>query len=59
MKAYCLKCRKNVEIMSPKIITLKNGSLATQGVCPICLTNVYRLGKPLACFDLREVKEVR
>jgi len=49
MKAYCLKCRKNVEIMSPKMITLRNGSLATQGVCPVCLTKVYRfVGRKLA-----------
>ena len=42
MQAYCLKCRENVEIMSPKLITLRNGSLTNQGICPVCLTNVYR-----------------
>jgi DNA-directed RNA polymerase subunit RPC12/RpoP len=43
--AYCMKCRKKVEIKSPKQITLKNGRLATQGVCSACGTKVFRIGK--------------
>jgi hypothetical protein len=45
MQAYCLKDRKMVEIKSPKAITMKNGRLATQGLCPICGTKVFRIGK--------------
>ena len=43
--AYCMKCRKKVEIRNPKQITLKNGRPATQGVCSICGTKVFRIGK--------------
>lgn len=42
---YCMKCRKKVEIRNPKQITLKNGRPAVQGVCPVCGTKVFRIGK--------------
>ncbi len=43
--AYCMKCRKKVEIKNPKQVTLKNGRSATQGVCATCSTKVFRIGK--------------
>ena len=43
--AYCMKCRKKVEIKNPRQITLKNGRPAVQGVCSICGTKVFRIGK--------------
>jgi DNA-directed RNA polymerase subunit RPC12/RpoP len=43
--AYCMKCRKKVEIKNAKQITLKNGRPAMQGVCPTCSTKVFRIGK--------------
>jgi DNA-directed RNA polymerase subunit RPC12/RpoP len=44
-QAYCMKCRKKVEIKNPKSVTLKNKRPATQGVCPSCGTKVFRIGK--------------
>jgi len=43
--AYCMKCRKKVEIRNPDQVTLKNGRPATQGVCSLCGTKVFRMGK--------------
>jgi len=43
--AYCMKCRKKVEIKGAKQITLKNGRPAMQGSCPTCGTKVFRIGK--------------
>jgi len=43
--AYCMKCRKKVEIKDPKQITLKNNRPAVQGVCALCGTKVFRIGK--------------
>ncbi len=43
--AYCMRCRKKVEIRNPRQITLKNGRPAVQGVCPSCGTKVFRIGK--------------
>ena len=45
MQAYCVKDRRKVEIRNPRAITMKNGRPATQGVCPICGTKVFRIGK--------------
>lgn len=45
MEAYCFKCRAKREIKDPKQVTMKNGKPATQGVCPICATKVFRIGK--------------
>jgi len=43
--AYCMKCREKVEIKNPRQITLKNGRPAVQGVCSVCGTKVFRIGK--------------
>lgn len=43
--AYCMKCRKKVEIKNPRNVTLKNGRPAIKGVCPSCGTGVFRIGK--------------
>ena len=45
MKAYCMKCRAQREIKSPKAIVMKNKRPATQGLCPVCGTKVFRIGK--------------
>jgi RNase P subunit RPR2 len=45
MEGYCMKCRKKVEIKNAKAITMKNGRPATQGVCPVCGTKMFRIGK--------------
>ena len=44
MQAYCVKCRKKVDIQNPEQVTMKNGKPATRGKCPICGTGVYRIG---------------
>ncbi|MCK5310081.1 MAG: hypothetical protein KAJ64_05490 [Thermoplasmata archaeon] len=43
-EAYCVKCKKKVEIKDAKKITMKNGKPATQGTCPNCSTKVFRIG---------------
>jgi len=43
--AYCMKCRRKVEIRNPRQIILKNRRPATQGVCPRCGTKVFRIGR--------------
>ncbi len=44
-QAYCVKCRKKVEVKDAKKVTMKNGRPATKGKCPDCDTGVYRIGK--------------
>ena len=43
--AYCMKCRKKVDIKDARSVTLKNRRPAIQGVCPACGTKVFRIGK--------------
>lgn len=44
-QAYCVKCRKMVEIQDPKTVLLKNMSLAITGTCPTSGTKVFRFVK--------------
>ena len=45
LTAYSVKLRKQVEIANPKIVTLKNGRKAVQGVAAVDPTSkVFRLG---------------
>ncbi|MFH1294523.1 MAG: DUF5679 domain-containing protein [Candidatus Aenigmatarchaeota archaeon] len=44
VEAYCVKCKKKVEIKGPQAVTLKNGKKATKGTCPKCGTKVFRIG---------------
>jgi len=44
MQAYCVKCRAKKEMKDAKSITMKNGKPATQGVCPVCGTKMFRIG---------------
>jgi len=44
MQAYCMKCRVKREMKDPEAITMKNGKKAVQGKCPVCGTNMFRIG---------------
>jgi len=43
--AYCLKCRAKREMKNAKSVTLKNGRPASQGLCSVCGTKMFRIGK--------------
>jgi len=45
MQAYCMKCRAKREMKNTKAIIMKNGKPAIQGVCPVCGTKMFRIGK--------------
>lgn len=45
MEAYCLKCRQKREMQNPTPITMKNGKPATTGICPVCGTKMFKIGK--------------
>lgn len=44
-EAYCFKCRAKREIKNPQNVMLKNKRQAIKGVCPVCGTKVFRIGK--------------
>jgi hypothetical protein len=44
-EAYCVKCRTKREMKDEQAVTMKNGKPATQGVCPVCGTKMFKIGK--------------
>ena len=45
MEAYCMKCKTKREMQNPQQITMKNGRPASQGICPVCGTKMFKIGK--------------
>ncbi|MFB0535306.1 MAG: type I DNA topoisomerase [Anaerolineae bacterium] len=43
--AYCVKCKEKHEMQDPRPVFTANGSPATQGVCSICGTKMFRIGR--------------
>ncbi len=44
VEAYCVKCRSWRLIQNPRQVILSNKSSALQGVCPVCVTRVFKIG---------------
>jgi len=45
MEAYCMKCKTKREMKDPVASFNAKGSPVTIGVCPVCGTKLYRMGK--------------
>ena len=45
MEAYCVRCKEKREIANPVADFNKNGTPVTVGVCSVCGTKVYRIGR--------------
>ena len=43
MKAYCMKCKKTMEMKAGKEVTMKNGRKAMKGSCTKCGTGMFRI----------------
>jgi DNA topoisomerase I len=56
LDAYCVKCKTKREIQNPQAIFNAKGSPATQGVCPVCGTKLYRMGKTEAHAGMEKPK---
>ena len=41
---YCVKCKTKRTMKDDHKITMKNGKPATQGICPVCGTTMYKIG---------------
>lgn len=44
MDAYCVKCRQTRTMNNAQQVTMKNGRPATQGVCQVCNTKMFKIG---------------
>ena len=45
MEAYCMKCKTKREMKDPVASFNAKGSPVTIGVCPVCGTKLYRMGR--------------
>ena len=45
VQGYCMKCKAKQEMSDPVHIIMKNGKPATQGICPVCGTKMFRIGE--------------
>ena len=45
MEAYCVKCKAKREINNPKAEFNAVGAPVTRGICSVCGTHMYRMGR--------------
>src|SRR5919109_2471183 len=45
MEAYCMKCKTKREMQDPIAMFNAKGSPVTVGVCPVCGTKLYKMGR--------------
>ena len=45
LEAYCVKCKEKREMDSAEAVFTKTGTPATRGVCSVCGTKMFRMGK--------------
>src|SRR5215211_3362501 len=45
MEAYCMTCKTKREVQDPVAIFNAKGSPVTIGICPVCGTKLYRMGR--------------
>jgi len=58
MEAYCVKCKTKREMQDPRPIFNVNGTPATQGICPVCGTKMFKMGHTLAHEGLDPAEHV-
>ena len=58
MEAYCVKCKTKREIEKNIATFNSRGVAMTQGVCPVCGTKIFRLGKTPAHEGLQPPKVI-
>jgi DNA topoisomerase I len=45
LEAYCVKCKTKREMTEPQAVFTDNATPATRGVCPVCGTSMFRMGR--------------
>ena len=43
--AYCVKCKEKREMGEPEAVYTANGTPGTRGVCPVCGTKMFKMGR--------------
>jgi DNA topoisomerase-1 len=45
LEAYCVKCKTKREMANPQAEYTKAGAPGTRGICPVCGTTLFRMGR--------------
>ncbi|HEX7975952.1 MAG TPA: DUF5679 domain-containing protein, partial [Anaerolineales bacterium] len=45
LEAYCFKCKTKREIKDAQAVFTNGGTPATRGICPVCGTTLFRMGR--------------
>ncbi len=59
IEAYCVRCRDTVEMEDPQPVWTRRGAPGTRGLCPVCGSTVFRMGRTDAHAGLRQPVAVR
>ncbi len=57
LEAYCVKCKTKREMKDPQPVFTASGTPATQGICPVCGTKMFRMGRTPAHEGLQPPPE--
>ncbi len=52
LQAYCVKCKEKRTMKDATAVYTKTGTPGTRGVCPVCGTNMFRMGETEAHADV-------
>ncbi|MFC1959269.1 type I DNA topoisomerase [Chloroflexota bacterium] len=44
LQAYCVKCKTKRDLQNMEAVYTKTGTPGTRGTCPVCETNLFRMG---------------
>ncbi|MHB0966820.1 MAG: type I DNA topoisomerase [Bellilinea sp.] len=59
MEAYCVKCKIKREISNAKADFNAAGAPVTHGICPVCGTKMYRMGRTPAHDELTPPEKIK
>lgn len=59
MEGYCVKCKAKREISNPQAVFTATGAPAVKGVCPVCGTKMFRMGRIPAHDGLKPPENIR
>jgi hypothetical protein len=45
IEAYCVNCKQTVVMLEPSAVWTRRGSPGTRGICEVCGSTVFRMGK--------------
>ncbi len=58
-EAYCVRCKDKVEMEEPQPVWTRKGTPGTRGLCPICGTTVFRMGRTDAHQGLKKPRAIK